>query len=337
MIDINKLINLLNRRESNKKISKLYKKYSKDLFKEVRSLPKFRAYIKSAVIADFNESHERETIDTMLRNLENTSIFSDYVANVIFMMNASCSKVGDKTGRVTKDEINELFEFEGSLDLLDLNDREDEILNIIKDMSGFVTFDEIISGDYKKSKNFNGNTLTVGEIRNLFYVKMIPGITQYIHRKYDDQVDGEVHCLFPDIEESLKRFAFHSKSCRSCFLIVFDDETIISYNNGEYRFLPYKFSHVIYLTKLEILTYLAYGADDDNEDMVLRMLADDGEYANTSISDMDDELFEQLTRFAYNYIRSFLDEFTFEFSEIMIKDAKEKIGKYKILSSKYKL
>ena len=337
MVEINKLVELINRPESNRKIERLFKKSKDELFKEVRSLELFRAYLKSAVLTDFIGTREEQTLDIMQKQLENTSIFSDYYTDVVFLMNASVSKVGDKTGRVKKSEIDILFSYEDCPSLEDLDDREDEIIHVIKELSGYVTYDEIINGDYKKSKGYSGNALTVGEVRKLSLVKMIPDIINIIHRKYDDQTDGDVCCLYGDIEEDyLKRFAFHTDKVRSCFLIVFDDDTIISYNKGEYRYLPYLFSHVVYLTKLCILSYLDIGADDDEEDMTLRMLAKGEEYTSMEIEDMDKKLFEQLTIFAYDYVRSVLDEFTYEFSEVMVDDAKRMIKKYKGISKEYR-
>ena len=61
------------------------------------------------------------------------------------------------------------------------------------------------------------------------------------------------------------------------------------------------------------------------------------EYQYHNNAEMDKLLFEQLVIFSFDYIRSMLDEVTFVFSNKMIKEAREEVGKYKILTSKYRL
>lgn len=338
MSEIDKIIELLNTEESEDKIDKLYKKYGDNLFKEVRNRELFGSYLKSSVLVDYFRKLDIETKRVLYKQIEDRSIFSDNMSDVIFTMNAFNSKPGDRTGRIEKADLNELYSLEENELLEFLDDREDEIIETIKSVSGIVSLSELKDGSYKRFKEYSSRTISEEELKIIDYVKMIPDITNYIHQLYDDQIDGNFYCLYGDIkEEWLKPFAFYVKSKTTYYVIVLENDQILSYANGEFRFLPYTFSDMVKLTKLCFLSYYFNGAEDKEEEATLKMLSGGLELSEIPIDEMDKLLFEQLVIFSFDYIRSMLDEVTFVFSNKMIKEAREEVGKYKILTSKYRL
>ena len=339
MNKIDKFIELLNSRKIAKKIDRLYEDDKRILFKKVRNQRLYEACLKSAILSDYLMKTEDIVEDTIVKRLEDGSIFDEYT-NVPYIMNAFVSKVGDPIKRLDKSYIDELLYFEEDDAFPNLDDRENEIIKVIKDEMDMVTFDEFINGLCKKEKESDNSAITIDELKKISYVKMIPGIINYIHLLYDDFGDNEddIGCAYAEIKENyLKPFAFHTTYNRPTRTILFDDETILYYSEGDFRFLPYTFSDIVYLVKLGMIDIYRNGPNEDEEDIALRDLANNEELSEIPIEDMNELLFEHLAIFALSDIYDIFEAVDFQYSRKMIEDSKKELEKYRDLTLRYKL
>ncbi len=338
MSEINNITELLNSQESEEAIDALFKKHENDFFTKKDVRVKFGSNLKSAILLDYFKNTEEVSKRAMIRKMMDASIFEEYYKKVIFFMNAYCSRVGDRIGSFVNEQSTDLYSYKSDKYYKDIKDKEDVIIKIVKRESGILKFSEILSGDYVKSKNFDGYLLTEDEISKISFVKMIPTITNYIHEKYDDQYDGRIYLPYGDIkEEALRKLAFRTSNYNASYKILFDDDVIILYENGEFRFLHYGFNEIVELIELCVLKYHAVGIENEEKDETLKEYCGGIDYTEIPLWEMDPETFELMVIYAFEEITGSLCKCSYKFTQRMINEAKEEIGKYKRLSLRFRL
>ncbi len=300
-----------------------------------RDEKKFIAYLKAFYIEKFL-SYPPELQRILIDQLQDGNLNTSVVENFIDVINGSEAKVEENIDGISLSDFIDLYAYRDDPIYDLLSEKDEYIFNLIRDINGFVTLDELKSGNYVFPDNYR---LDSKEITMLEKSNLLREIINWAHINFDqysDELDGRTLCNFDLIEdETIRSIVPHTNKDNPEIEIVLPDGTIVNYFKGDIRFYPLSFKALAEYIKLTFIDNYYNG--DENPFLKMKLFNDGICLDDVNIDEMTREQFEILLTYATDMATDAIRSLTNIYSKKMISDAKDKVKTLKTLVYKYKL
>lgn len=290
------------------------KDYDRDLFV---------SYLKASFVIEYKISESDTEKEKLIMEASVGGIYPEDAYWIFDTLSVSKAKIGQVINEVLVKKLRRLNKYINDSRYETLSKKDDVIREVVKEVNGYYTIDEIKSGNYIGQANYR---LSEEEIKALEYTKMTACLNKIIHDLYDERrIIGYNICSYDEIEEDnvLKKFDFHTNKTNPEFEIIFDDESIIRYRRGDIKVKPYTFDDIIKYVKLYIID--SYEKLGEIKDEII------------AIKDFDNELLKEMVCMVVFELFYDLDELEDVYTKKMIDASKKELDKVKRLCKKYNL
>ena len=252
------------------------------------------------------------------------ALVRDYMANV----NSLKYKIGDLVDQSISETIKELEKYKDSKVYKELSKDNNKIVKIIKEYHGYLTLKELKSKCHEES-NDGEYIISEEEIKIIEATKNYPIPNQLAHLLFADRKEWDYYCdhEIKSDKESLKSLLVSTNKSNPKFDIVFDDGTIVCYQDGDIRVRTYNFKQVLRYTKL----FCAKNFDK------LSMFLNDPINEIYFNAETPEKKGKQFIIQSFIRTRALLTDYECVYTKKMIEDAKTNLAKVKELTKKYDL
>ena len=354
------LVNLLQTRLYDRIIRMSYIEEKEKLHEDFQDIDEdlMISHIKAYIIKTYEEIEDDEE-KTRFINIVNdpeieksriidVTIFHILIQNFIKSLNSLKSKIGDRVNRHIIDDLKELEKYKTKDIYKELKKENNKIAQIIKDYHGYVTFNELKEKSHDEPYYVDGYqeyVISEEELKIIEATKKYPIPNQMAHLLFDTRKNCEYHCdhEIKSDKEILKKLLVSTNKCSPRYDIVFDDGTIVCYNEGNIRIRPYNFKQLLRYTKL----YLAKNYDTllDSYENPLNISFDiDSDFFDfgptiepTDFESNSDEVARQMIINSFIHAHDMLIDYEDIYTKEIIDESKKELVKVKEITKKYDL
>lgn len=311
-----------------------------------------KAYIIKAY-EDIEEEVERELFLDLIREpgiMENgiidVTIFHTLIREFIRSLNSLKSNIGDRVNKSVIYNFKELERYKTTSIYKGLRKSNSKIAQIIKDYHGYFTLKElkekaneepIGKGIYKEY------IISEEELKIIEAVKECPSLNQISHLLYDTRKNCEFHCDHEIRSDSdiFKKLLVYTKKDNPRFNIIFEDGTIVCYNEGDIRIRPYNFKHLLKYTKLYFAKNYDYMLNIYENPLTINFNIDSELFEfgptiePTNIEANKEEIARQMIINSSNHVLDMLIDYEDIYTKKIIDDSKKELVKIKEITKKY--
>lgn len=283
----------------------------------------FTSFFKAYYIIEFKKADTRQEKTKLINEAATGGVYSEDAYWLFDTLTTSNATIGQVIDEELVMYLRYLNKYLKDLRYEDLTKRDEKIKQIVKEINGYFTIEEIKNGNYTAQYGYK---LNKKEIKSIEYTQMTACLNKLIHNLYDERnILGDNRCLYDEIEEDnvLKRFDFHTDRINPEFEILFDDDSIIRYYKGDIKVRPYKLDDIIKYIKLYIIE--SYEKLGDRQKELIQ------------IKDFDDELLKETVCMVFFRVYTDLNDLEDVYTKKMIDASKKELEAVKQLCKKYNL
>ena len=280
---------------------------------------------------ELNNDREREHfLDIIRSGILIIGLIDDFIKS----LNAMKSKIGDHVHDDILYDLKALEKYKDTDMYKKLSKGNNRIASIIKEYHGYVTLKELkekchdeplIIGDYKEY------IISEEEIKIIEATKNHPLPNQIAHLLFDYRKNNDYRCdhKINNDNEVLKNLLVNTKQNSPRYDIIFEDGTIVNYNEGDIRIRPYNFKQVLRYTKL----YFVQNFDEMYE---VYTQSSNIFYRGDAKPPMA-EIERQMILNSFVNVLSLLIDYEDIYTKRTIEDSKKNLVKIKEIAKKYDL
>lgn len=307
------------------------------------------SHAKGYIAKVYEEKSPTEQVELLLRlrdSLQSEAVISFLVGEFIKCLNALKANIGDPVHETALYKLKELEQYEKEDIYKKISQENNRIAKIIKEYYGYVTIGELKAkchDEPRGGKFFKEYIVSEEEIKLIEAVKKCPVPNQMAHLIYDTRKNNEYHCDHEIRSESdaLKQLLVSTNKDSPRYNIIFEDGTIVCYNEGDIRVRPYKFGQVLRYTKLFFAKNYETMLNAYTNPLIFSINMEDGSISITN----DSEVFEfepdsefvtqQMVINSFINVINMLNDYEDVYTKKIIEDSKQDLEKAKELTKKY--